>query len=144
MTGRMTAAEKQELVRSITALVKCNVLQKEDYNALMRVILNACNRTLKSIDDPYEGYPCRECDLITRSSCAGCPKETEWRAKHPDNEALTQDEYAEMCLHFLKSEFKKAINNYADDAFDKTSALESLEDSVFQVLRKKGNAGYKR
>lgn len=51
MTSRMTAAEKQELVRSITALVKCNVLQKEDYNALMRIILNACNRTLKSIDD---------------------------------------------------------------------------------------------
>lgn len=138
MTSRMTAEEKKRLVQDITELLKCDVLQKEDYYKIMRIIISACDRTLKSIDDPYEGYPCRECDLSIRSSCTGCPKEKAWRVKHPDNEALTQDDYAEKEFHSLNAEFKKALDAYGDDAFDKTSAVEALKDSVFEILMRRG------
>ena len=48
---QLTMAEKRAFLERITALVKDNVLNREDRDAIYRICLNACSRELALLEE---------------------------------------------------------------------------------------------
>ena len=75
----------RELTPDTLAKILRNTTVEKDASEVYKRLTGKKIPELKGKNNNYFDYPCQKCDLQTRQSCCGCPKEKAWHDMHRKN-----------------------------------------------------------